>query len=174
MQKDCSDKPRFPPQLKKLSKYHVRLLTKRTVSLNQLTFDHWVVAAVVPLVRAIAAMRCHCQLLLYGCHCSCEIHFLCLNTLSGKKRSKLKSSLPSFWQGASDSKWLPGLFTAERHPSVLDCLLSFTMASFSLYWFALTLLLWTWLSALLKETFTVIRWVIRSYSKNVFYAYCTL
>lgn len=87
MQKDCSDKPCFFPPVKETLKIlYVRLLTKRSVSLNQLTFDHWVVAAVVPLVRAIAAMKCHCQLLLYGCHCSCEIHFLCLNTLcQGRK-----------------------------------------------------------------------------------------
>lgn len=134
MQKDCSDKPRFPPQLKKLSKYHVRLLTKRTVSLNQLTFDHWVVAAVVPLVRAIAAMRCHCQLLLYGCHCSCEIHFLCLNTLcQGRKDPNynllcpvfdrehltangcLASSQPSdihlSWTACCLSQWLHFLYT---------------------------------------------------------------
>lgn len=33
--------------------------------------------------------------------------------LSGKKKPKLKCSLPSFWQGTSDSKWLHGLFTDE-------------------------------------------------------------
>lgn len=138
MQKDCSDKPRFPPQLKKLSKYHVRLLTKRTVIKPA---DIW------PLGGGSSCSSCQSH---SGNEMPLSVIALWLSllmwnpfslfeyTLSGKKRSKLKSSLPSFWQGASDSKWLPGLFTAERHPSVLDCLLSFTMASFSLYWFALT------------------------------------
>lgn len=86
MQSECSHESRFFPVEETLKVLYVKLLTKRTVSLNQLTFDHWVVAAVVPLVRATAAMKCHCQLLFYGCHCSCEIHFLCLNTLcQGRK-----------------------------------------------------------------------------------------
>lgn len=85
---------------------------------SRLAFDHWMVAAVVPPIRAVTAVKCHCQLLFSGCHGLCEIHFLCLNTFC-QARKDPNSNL--FWPVFDRKHLTANGWTATsqmRHPSV--------------------------------------------------------
>lgn len=101
----------------------VRLLSKQTLWLNQergrLTFDHWMMAAVVPLVRAVTAVKCHCQLLFCGCHGLCEIHFLCLNTFCQERKTQTQIVFAQFLTGSIWQQMAAWPLSQMRHPSVL-------------------------------------------------------